>query len=376
MKYITYLFTALIAVSCHGTSEPDADSNMGATPNDQEAALFSISHEQFEQANMALGEVSRREFSHRLSVNGYVKTTPEGLAELSPLIPSTIAKIYHSNGESVMKGDPLVSLKGMELIKLQEEYLQAVLELSMLKEEVERSELLLEEDVVSRKVHLEKLTAYKMKRSEKTSLEKQLELLNLPAERIAQGEIYSRSQILSPISGYIAASNLHLGRVVNPGELLLKVIDIKELRVHLQLFEKDIQLLQPGMKVELFDQNGGVVIGTGKVSYIGKQVDEQTRTVECIVTLNSQKHSLLNNMYVRGDVLYDAHEANAVPEGAIVDTEDVQYILKLQEDQGSVYRFKAIPVKVGISQDGWTEINESVEGTVLISGAFMFPFSS
>ena len=85
-------------------------------------------------------------------------------------------------------------------------------------------------------------------------------------------------QLRSPIDGRVVARHLLRGQFVEPTLTAFKVADLSRVFVELAVFERDVTTIHAGDKVEFSVPGTGHKQVTGRVSYVGDEIDLQTKT--------------------------------------------------------------------------------------------------
>jgi len=85
-------------------------------------------------------------------------------------------------------------------------------------------------------------------------------------------------QLRSPIEGRVVARHLLRGQFVEPTLTAFKVADLSRVFVELAVFERDVTTIHSGDKVEFTVPGTGHKTVTGRVSYVGDEIDLQTKT--------------------------------------------------------------------------------------------------
>ena len=138
--------------ACHQGTEGETDQASGEVADlSGETGDIIISREQFESMKMELGDPSTSMFSNSVSANGYVEAAPSGRAKITSLISGRVRQILVSSGDQVRRGQTLFTLESQEIIQLQQEYVEAVQHLLLLKSDYERMQVLSRENVVAEK---------------------------------------------------------------------------------------------------------------------------------------------------------------------------------------------------------------------------------
>lgn len=73
----------------------------------------------------------------------------------------------------------------------------------------------------------------------------------------------------SPISGFVKAVNINIGKYVAPADVLFEIVNGDKLYLELTLFEKDANKVSAGQKIRFFinnetEQHDAVIYQTGR----------------------------------------------------------------------------------------------------------------
>jgi cobalt-zinc-cadmium efflux system membrane fusion protein len=85
-------------------------------------------------------------------------------------------------------------------------------------------------------------------------------------------------QLQSPIAGRVVARALSRGQFVEPTLTAFKVADLSRVFVELAVFERDVPSIRPGDAVELTAPGVTSAQLTGRVAYVGDEIELQTKT--------------------------------------------------------------------------------------------------
>lgn len=94
------------------------------------------------------------------------------------------------------------------------------------------------------------------------------------------------TKILAPFDGTVALEDVEIGKMVTPGQNLLTLVDISQVKIVITVSELDITKLSVGSHVEIVIDSLPGTPFTGRVATVGLKADDATRTypVEIIVT--------------------------------------------------------------------------------------------
>lgn len=335
-----------------------------------------MTREQFSSSGMEVGDPSLRMFRDHVHASGMIMASPSGRAEVSTLIPGSIHRIYHSIGDRISRGAILVSLESNEFIALQQQYAEATQRVRLLESEYKRQKNLSEQQVVAEKEFLRTESEYRSMLATIEGLKARLQMLYVDPEAVAQRTIRPYLEIRSPIEGYITGQELVMGQFINPGEVVVQVVNSGTLQLYLQVFDKDLAAVKVGQTAVFFtpDQPDRQFIAT--LLQPGKSIDEVSKTVRCLARIEpSDLPRLVNNLYVEANIITAQREVLSVPEEALVVREGNNFLLTLAEENDQELVFRLTEVQPGVILDGYVEIPDQDIRKVLLRGAFQLSAS-
>jgi RND family efflux transporter MFP subunit len=130
---------------------------------------------------------------------------------------------------------------------------------------------------------------------------------------------YSDTRVLAPFSGYITSKNAELGAYVNVGTLIAGIADIGQLKIKLDVSEKNVYALQTGQKVAVNATVYPDAVYNGAISNISpKGSSAHTYPVEIILS-NNKTYPLKAGTYVNVMIeMGDIQPTLMIPRDAIV----------------------------------------------------------
>lgn len=286
-------------------------------------------------------EISKQEFNHYIEVNGAVEAIND--AFISPEMNGQIKKVYVEEGETVTKGQLLVSLNTAVTQKGIEE-LETALELAttMFKKQKE---------LWNQKIGSE--IQYLQAKNGKEALEGKLETLKAQL---------AMAQIKAPFDGIVDDIYQKEGEMASPGFRLIQLVDLKKLKVNADLSEHYLASINKGDTVSVtfpaYDdiEYNVPVFRTGNVV----KLDNRTFTIE--VKINNK-----NNMLKPG-IISVIHINDYVNKSAFIvpslilkrDVNNEFFLFVVDEKDGELIATKTY-VKTGKSFKDQTEILSGLE---------------
>jgi cobalt-zinc-cadmium efflux system membrane fusion protein len=290
------------------------------------------------------------------TMGGYIKTTPLLV------------------GDVVRKGQVLATIENPEFVMLQQEYMEVNEQLIYLKSEYDRQITMKAENITSQKSYLKAESEYRTAVATHTGLDKQLRMIHISPAKVREGSISSIASIYAPISGSITKMNVTMGSYVSPATEILEIIDSDHIHLELSVFEKDIMKIKKGQRINFKIPESSMEIYGAEVHLVGTSIDAN-RTIRVHGHLNNDAdHNFLTGMFVNAGIITDSAFAKAVPNQAVVEVDDMFYVLVLDKIEGEVYYFKQVEVVVEKSYEGFMTVQSEAVFTpqtqFLIKGAF------
>ena len=335
---------------------------------------ITITKEQFNTSSMALGRLEEKPFPVTIQTNGMIDVPPENRAVVSATMGGYIKKTPLLIGNSVKKGQLLVTIENPEFIILQQEYMEVQQQLNYLKAEYTRQQTLREENITSQKSFLKAESEFKTTNARYNGLKKQLTMINISPAQVEAGNISSIASIYAPISGSITQMNVTKGTYVSPASPILEIIDNDHIHLELSVFEKDIMKIKKGQQIRFRIPEASEEIFEAEVYLIGTSIGEN-RTIKIHGHLHEEgKNNFLTGMFVDAGIVTENTTAKGLPSEAIVALEGKFYVLRTTGTKDTEYTFEPLEVQPGNTVDDFTEIINAAafleSDTFLTKGAF------
>ncbi len=344
--------------------------NKEAATTEAESAVSSIklTAEQKQNAGIVLGELEEREMASEVSCTGLVDVPPISSASISLPIAGYVKSTFELlPGKQVRKGQVLATITSLDYIQMQQEYIQALSQLTYLTSEKSRQQVLNTEEVGSKKKLQMAEADFSNIQAQVKSLALKLEILGCDLKSLAKGNISSFLQVKAPIDGYVVDVFMSIGKYVQPTDELVKLVGIAHKHVELKVFERDLSSLKLGQTIQ-FEAEG--LEGKGKVFLIGKQVDLSTRTTSVHGHFSNEADEVRFTVgqFINAKILVGNQKMKTIPQAGLARVGKGGFIY-VENPQGAM---EQVPVKVISSNEeyvGVQPIKALPAGKVVISGA-------
>ncbi len=227
----------------------------------------------------------QRQASVTLSIDGIVKNTS--------LLP----------GKYVRKGELLATLENPEFINLQQNYLDAFAQCEYLETEYKRQEILAKEEAASQKKFQQSKADYLSMKSRKDAAAAQLTMLGVSPQVLHTKGIVSLLEVRAPISGYISNLQMNIGKHITAGEALCEIIDKSNTLIKLTAYEKDLNKIKIGNRIEFRVNGMGDEKFAGEIISVGQSVDNINRSLEVYAKVIENNELFRSGMYINARIV-------------------------------------------------------------------------
>jgi cobalt-zinc-cadmium efflux system membrane fusion protein len=372
INFVFLFFSFLLLNACN--QQTDEGIEVAAAAEEVTDGMITVTSQQYAQAKMQLGQLSAQDLPNIITASGMLDVPPGKQAAVSAYAGGYVTNIQLVPGQMVNKGQRLFTLENPELLMLQQNYLEAVAQLTYLKADYERQGTLADENIASQKNSLKATADYQTTLAQAEGLKARLKLFGINTNDLTPATLANSMTIYAPISGYITEVNAMPGMFLQPQDVAVKIINTSSLHVELEVFEKDIMSIKTGQKITFRIADKGNKTYEAKVHLIEKMLDPETRLVRVHGELEQDASSFLPGMYVSAEIMTSDAKGMSIPETALVNAGEVTYLLVMKERTPQQITFEQRMVKTGVQRDGWVQIlNPEVfqaQDSILIEGAF------
>lgn len=320
--------------------------------------VVELRDDQIKLADVRTGLIEKRTMSGTLKVNGIVNAAPQNLATICAPMSGFVKSTTLLPGNPVKKGQLLVVIENQEFVDIQQNYLEAKNRLDYAEAEYKRHNQLFKEDVYSEKNVQQVTTEYKNLKAQVNALKQKLVLIGINPDQLRDDNISRSISMVSPLTGYVEAVNVNLGKYVTPTDVMFKIVNNDKLFLELTLFEKNANMVARDQKVRFFinnetEQHEAVVTQTGQSVNADKTYKVYADVKKCC-------RNVLPGMYVNATIETSGNLVTALPSEAVVNFDDKDYIFvfdKNKEEGGKPFtEYKMVEVKKGVTDGSYTEI--------------------
>ena len=259
-----------------------------------------------------------------------------------------VAAIHFEDGQKVKKGDLLVTLdKGEEDASLN----AAMAMLSEAESSYERAQALQNNKALSKGTFQERLATLKQSQAAVEEIKARIEKLDIRA----------------PFDGVLGLRDVSVGALVQPGQRITTLDDLKEIKVDFDVPAVFLSSLKPGLPIIGRIEAFGNREFHGTVKVVDTQVDPVTRTVRARAVIPNEDGQLKPGLLMSLVLLKNQRQALLIPEEAIIKRGDDNFVFSVHEQDGKTVA-RQTRIRIGVRQPGRVEILSGLkEGDAVIS---------
>lgn len=300
MKKILIPAALLLLAACNRPTQPG---NTGeATPVEAEPVQAEVSETVTDTTEQVDAISSATAMPNHSSFNGTLMVPPQRHATVTLTMGGTVHSTTLLPGDYVKKGTVLATLENPDFILLQQNYLDAHAQTEYMETEYARQQRLASQEAASQKRLQQSKADYLSMKSRLEAAAAQLTILGVPAEELLQKGIRPYLEVKSPLNGYVANMAINLGKYINAGEPICDIIDKGETLICLTAYEKDLENLEAGKRIQFRVNGMGEQTFHATVLSIGQVVDETNRSLEIYGRVKESNPRFRPGMYVSARV--------------------------------------------------------------------------
>ncbi|MBW1686241.1 MAG: efflux RND transporter periplasmic adaptor subunit [Deltaproteobacteria bacterium] len=290
-----FVFTTLggLAACTPRGSEPEEE----AEEREGIADRVELSSEALAHLDLTYAKATETELVPELEVSAELMPVADRRAEIGLLVPGRIVSVHVNVGDVVAKDAPLLIVESPDVGKARAALISTTAQRSVAKKAFDRERQLLADRATSRREFEEAEGAFKKADAEHRAAIVLLATLGVPNGSGTKITDAARVEFRSPLAGTVVARNAHLGKAVDPAETLIEIVDLDELWLLADVYERDIRLVAEGQPVQVEVRAFPDRTFEGRVDVIPGTLDETTRSVKVHVLLQNPDHELRPGMF-------------------------------------------------------------------------------
>jgi Cu(I)/Ag(I) efflux system membrane fusion protein len=292
-------------------------------------------------------QTSYQTLTQPIETVGYIGFDQEQYWQINLRVSGWVETLnVHSAGEKVRKGDVLFTLYSPELVKAQEELLNAA-----------RS---------NRKAMI-------------SGAKQRLRTLGMDNSQINQvirsGKAIQNIAVKAPADGIIDELTIREGAFLSPQQKVIGGGSLDTVWVEAEVFERQSAWIEAGSKVDMVIANMPGAHWQGRVDYVYPVLDPKTRSMRVRMVFDNPDLNLKPNMYASLSIAGNMEqESLVVPRQAVIRNRDMtRVVLSLGEG-----KYRSVRIETGLENRDWIAVSAGLNpgDRVVTSAQFMLDSES
>ena len=313
--------------------------------------------------------VSEEPIQDRLELGAKVQPDPTKVFRIFSPASGRVLGIEVKPGDTVKRGETLALLDSSEAGSARSDFAKAEIESERALRATDREKVLFEHGAVAEKDYIDAKAASDSAAAELSRARQRLQMFDLnPAASTDQ------VPLTAPARGVVLTVNAapgELSKSLDNADPLITLADLSTVWIVGEVYEKDIEKLQPGKQVTVtLDAYPGQQ-WTGRIESLSGALDPATRTLKVRVALANPAQKLKPEMFASIRVDVARHNAIVVPSTAVIhegQTTSVFVSNNGQPEQRQVTTGQTIDGKVEITSGLQVGQKIAAQGAELLNG--------
>ena len=294
-----------------------------------------------------------------LELPGEIAFNADKLAHVVPRMAGVLAEIRKNQGDDVKRGETIAVLDSRELAEAKRAYLESAHEVSFAKRAFEREQGLWKKNISSEADYLAAERAYSEATLKQQSARQQLLALGIGSaalEALAKPDsTLTRYELRAPFDGAIIEKRVATGQAVTADDDLFTIADLSSVWVDINVYAKDIEQVKVGQDVTV-RSTSSTATASGKISFIGALVGEQTRSARARVVLPDPERRWKPGLFVSVAIVQEELTVPvAVKREALQKFRDWDVVFARAGNE-----FEARPLELGRQNEAWVEVTRGL----------------
>ncbi len=327
------LLLAVLSFACGKHEEPGASS--AATPTLQTDSGQSTEA----PARIETVIVSTGQDKPKLSLAGKVAYGEDRYSRISSPVQGRVLEVRARLGDRVKAGDILLIVDSPDIAQAYSDFIKEESDLTYAIRAHELAKDLYETKALALKDLKQAENDLVKAKAEFRRAKERLLSLRVPAgeldKPIDKQQITSRFQMRSPLTGTVVERTVTPGQSVggDPSQVLFTVADLDTLQVVADIYERDLDLIHPGLTAVVRVEAYPDVAFAAAVAAIGDVVDPNSRTIKVRAWVDNASHKLKPEMFARLQIdISEGKEFISVPKEAVLEIDGKEFVYIAQPD--------------------------------------------
>lgn len=330
----------------------------------REEGLIALTDQQVESAGIVLEAAGPAKLATVVSLPGEIQFDQDRTAHVVPRVSGVVEGVPVQLGAQVQKGQVIAVIASTAVSEQRSELAAAQRRLELARSTFEREKKLWEEKITAQQDYLQARTALQEAEIAVNNMRQKLAAIGVTPQASAG----NRFELRAPLSGVVVEKHVTLGEAVSDSTNIFTIADLSFVWATFNVPASDLAAVRVGQAAIVRAPALGNEV-SGKVSYVGSLVGEQTRTAAARVTLANPQGAWRPGVFVTVTLTASEREAPVTVPTSALQTANGQAQVFLRVPGG----FVAQAVQTGASDGRRTEIIRGLSpgAAVAASGSFV-----
>jgi cobalt-zinc-cadmium efflux system membrane fusion protein len=342
--------------------EANVAASQSRSDRSAETPVVDLSEKQ--AGSLKIGPVGWREFELSKTAVGAIDFNENLLVQVFSQYPGKIQKAFFNAGDDVKQGETLFTIDSPDLLQAESTLLASAGVLELQKRTLARLSMLLKAGGSAQKDVDQATSDEQTAEGNFKAAQNSVRIFGKTDEEIdrivTERKVDSTLLVPSPISGKVVARNAAPGFLTQPGNAPAPflIADLSTMWMVANVIETDAPAYKLGQQVEVRVPAYPGKVFKGRVTTLGAMIDPNSHRQLVRSEIEDPEHLLRSGMFASFVIrVGDPVRSLAVPAEGLVREGDGTMTVWVTSDSR---RFLRRTVKVGLQQDGWTQILEGL----------------
>lgn len=287
-----------------------------AEGHDADITALQLTAEESKAAGVRVATVSEGAVTEDVVLTATIQANQDKLARIAPRVSGRIVKVNVRLGASVRSGQALAEIDSIEVGEAQAAYAQAFSDEGVSHAAFQRADKLFADQVIAQKDYLRAKSDWEKAKAALGAAAVRRSMLGLGPH----GSNKSVFSLNAPFAGVIIDKVAVVGELAQPDKPLFTVVDLSEVWIQANLFEKDLSKVRVGASATVTTAAYPHDTFTGTVSYVGSVMDKESHTAKVVIAVPNSDGRLKLEMFASAAISAPGAHGNAItlPETSIV----------------------------------------------------------
>ncbi|MQA23167.1 efflux RND transporter periplasmic adaptor subunit [Rugamonas rivuli] len=323
---------------------------------------------QIKAAGVTLALAAPADIGVAIALPGEIRFNEDRTAHVVPKLAGVVTSVLAELGQNVKQGQVLAVIASSGLSEQRSELLSAERRLALASTTYEREHRLWQDKISAEQDYLQARQALSEAEIAVRNARQKLSAIGAGVGAAsAAGAQLNRLELRAPFDGVVMEKHLALGEAVKEDAAVFTISDLSNVWAEIAVPPKDLALVRVGetvvVKASAFDAQA-----SGKITYVGSLLGEQTRTAKARVALANPDRAWRPGLFVSVDVLSGRAAAAVAVAADAIQTVDDKPVVFVRVAGG----FRAQPVVAGRSDGRLTEIVKGLQAGAQYAAAGSF----